>query len=129
MAKKHKGLTADIASVFASGKMVKDWCILYHWPKQRGYSFNRYTEEGAYELALEFVRKSNFMVAAMVDDKLTNGYIYSQALLDSYVPSDRFISWSQTVPVESAEFKEGDIFFIWSLECDLSSSWHYNGEK
>ena len=92
---------------------MRQWCEEYHWPKEKSYFFSIYTQEGAAQLAHEFVRRANryYSIWLGQDDDL---YVFSDA--DRVHEDLDFHNWMVTLDALSPAFAKGnELLGLWPM--------------
>ena len=93
---RFKGSVVDCATMFARSAS-KDFCDIYALPKQKGFMYSRYTEEGANMLAWEWARRCSFFFELWRDSGADYAYQFSDEELDSYTSDEEFLDWALTL--------------------------------
>jgi hypothetical protein len=88
----HVGTVADRVAANASGQVAKDWCTIFGWPKSTSFSFNRYSEAGAVQLAREVVRRGNYFYKLWLHSEEEDPQ-YTVAQHAGYVEDLEWLDW------------------------------------
>ncbi len=89
---RHVGISADRVAVLARGEAARIWCADYQWPKMTSFSFNRYTQAGAVELAREVLRRANYFFRQWLYAEETE-YKYTDAVIAGYSEELEWVTW------------------------------------
>ncbi len=101
--KEHIGISADRVAVLARGEAAKIWCGTFQWPRMTSFSFSKYTEAGAVELAREVLRRGNYFFRQWLYSEETD-YKYTDSVLAGYQEDLEWVTWMTAQDTESVEF-------------------------
>ena len=103
------GVVADSSICHARGKLVRDWCEAYRFPKQKTFSFNLYTRDGAVRLAKEVRRRANYFARIFftLDPDELEDFEYTQDHIDKCGEDADFFAWFLGYPIGHPCYERG----------------------
>lgn len=91
----NKGVLADGCAATGRSSTVK-WCKRFKVKQEVKLMYGKWTSDGAHTLLAEYCRRANHFFAFYLDvasEELDEPFVYSQAMLDSYVEDPAFSNW------------------------------------
>ena len=105
--KKHRKKTADGIAGFPRGELGHLFCRKFKWPKKRSYYFSKYSEEGAMQLAQQFVLRSSYFLESWIESDFPEAaFRFTAADIERYDDIE-FVEWLIEQDVSSPCFSAG----------------------
>ncbi len=98
-----KKTEADAACMLAR-EGAKSWCRKYCFPKQKALYFSVYGIETCNIVTREWARRGEFYFNMWYDEDKPAIFVYSDAMIESYVPSMEWCEWATRQDVDSTEW-------------------------
>ena len=98
-----KKTAADAACMFAR-EGAKSWCLKFRFPKQKALYFSVYGIETSNLVTREWARRGEFYFLMWYEEDMPAIFVYSDAMIESYVPTLEWCEWANRQDVDSDEW-------------------------
>jgi hypothetical protein len=98
-----KKTAADAACMFAR-EGAKSWCLKFRFPKQKALYFSVYGIETSNMVTREWARRGEFYFLMWYEEDMPAIFVYSDAMIESYVPTLEWCEWATRQDVDSDEW-------------------------
>ena len=110
----HVGVHADSIRGQAVGKVVKEWCDLFGWPKTATFSIVKFGLQGAILFAREWCARSSFFFRLWLEADMDEGFEYPADAGDEYFEDMAYLDFVLEHDVDSPIMARAhDLRILW----------------
>ena len=103
-AKRRHGVSANAVAGFARRGVPRDWAGVYQYPKQREFSFRKYSKKCAHELAREWCRRADwFFKKWLRKTSRTETFEYVASDVTEYAESEAYAAFVHELELDKPD--------------------------